>query len=513
MTSLFSSSETDVLERVIDVDTSDSRSEHIDIDNLYEVPRCVQEINERKCKQVALQFPDFMLPDAVTISRKLESDTQARVFILADTSYGNYDVDEVAASHIDADLIIHFGKSALTATSSIKTLYVLGKQFVDAELVCSRFKQCYQDENAKVVVIEDPSCYCSADILTKHLQVYKNVKFSTVEFSNNEVVAVKKTLKECDTSLTENSSSCSVSAESCCRKKSDLIELNHNDVEKKKECYQIGYFNIPVENREDFENHSIFFIGHSDSETLQNILVQHPSTTGFVYNIKSNTCQEINSKVGRFLAKRFFYIEKIKDAKRIGIVLGTLGMSEYLQIHRHLKTIIEKSGKKSYTFVVGKINPAKLANFAEVDVYCLIACPEQSLVDSKEYEKPIVTPYDIELALNKNRQWGEQYIIDYRELLEGSKGYVSFCPNDSFDMSLITGAIRTTENGDCTDTDQTIATQNNENALLLYHPNSAARHFSERSWQGLEQKLGETAPSAVKPGRDGIPMSYSEMQS
>ena len=36
-----------------------------------------------------------------------------------------------------------------------------------------------------------------------------------------------------------------------------------------------------------------------------------------------------------------------------------------------------------YTFVVGKINPEKLANFMGIDVFVLIACPENSLINSQ----------------------------------------------------------------------------------------------------------------------------------
>jgi len=36
------------------------------------------------------------------------------VFILGDTSYGSCCVDEVAASHIEADGIIHFGRACLS---------------------------------------------------------------------------------------------------------------------------------------------------------------------------------------------------------------------------------------------------------------------------------------------------------------------------------------------------------------------------------------------------------------
>ena len=40
---------------------------------------------------------------------------------------------------------------------------------------------------------------------------------------------------------------------------------------------------------------------------------------------------------------------------------------------------------------MGKLNVAKMANFMEVDVYVLVACPESSLVDSQVL--PIIINY------------------------------------------------------------------------------------------------------------------------
>lgn len=57
--------------------------------------------------------------------------------------------------------------------------------------------------------------------------------------------------------------------------------------------------------------------------------------------------------------------------------------ASYLDIINHLKKLINSSGRKSYTFVMGKLNVAKMANFMEVDCYVLVACPENSLIDSK----------------------------------------------------------------------------------------------------------------------------------
>lgn len=49
----------------------------------------------------------------------------------------------------------------------------------------------------------------------------------------------------------------------------------------------------------------------------------------------------------------------------------------------HLRRLISKAQKKCYTISVGKLNPAKLANFIEIESFVLVACPENSVIDSK----------------------------------------------------------------------------------------------------------------------------------
>lgn len=58
----------------------------------------------------------------------------------------------------------------------------------------------------------------------------------------------------------------------------------------------------------------------------------------------------------------------------------------YLPLITHLRELIASHHKKSYTVAVGKLNPAKLANFIEVECFVLVACPENSMVDSKVSE-------------------------------------------------------------------------------------------------------------------------------
>ena len=50
------------------------------------------------------------------------------LFLLADTTFGSCCVDEVAAAHVQADLIIHFGESCLARPSRIPTLFVFERR-------------------------------------------------------------------------------------------------------------------------------------------------------------------------------------------------------------------------------------------------------------------------------------------------------------------------------------------------------------------------------------------------
>ena len=43
----------------------------------------------------------------------------------------------------------------------------------------------------------------------------------------------------------------------------------------------------------------------------------------------------------------------------------------------------------------------------------------------------------------------------------------------------------------------------------LFNSRYSARHLQDRSWQGLEKRIGETTVGGVVKGRSGIPSRYS----
>lgn len=124
--------------------------------------------------------------------------------------------------------------------------------------------------------------------------------------------------------------------------------------------------------------------------------------------------------VNRALMRRLYLVERARDAHVVGILVGTLGVVGYLAVLQHLRELLRRAGKRSYTLAVGKPNPAKLANFLEVDVFVLVACAQNSLLDSSDFYRPVVTPYELELACNPAREWTGNYLTDFRDLLPGN---------------------------------------------------------------------------------------------
>lgn len=176
------------------------------------------------------------------------------------------------------------------------------------------------------------------------------------------------------------------------------------------------YFFIPK--KQKLDDFNIFYIGFQN-QSLMNFKWSFNHNKFYSYNPLIKVAQPEALRLNRYLMKRYYYIEKTKDAKLIGILVGTLGVADYLSIIQHLRELIIEAGKKPYVLVVGKLNPAKLANFQEIQVFVNVACNESSVIDCSNFYQPVITPYELEVALNQDRKWTGDYITDFSELLPG----------------------------------------------------------------------------------------------
>uniref|UniRef100_A0A3Q2R033 2-(3-amino-3-carboxypropyl)histidine synthase subunit 2-like n=2 Tax=Fundulus heteroclitus TaxID=8078 RepID=A0A3Q2R033_FUNHE len=84
--------------------------------------------------------------------------------------------------------------------------------------------------------------------------------------------------------------------------------------------------------------------------------------------------------------------------------------------------------------------------------------------------------------------------------------------DDRTDVSLITGALRSHNllSSEPVQSSFGSSVVLRNQTLTVANTNSAASFLAGRSWQGLEQKLGETPVVKAVEGRRGIAIAYEE---
>ena len=129
---------------------------------------------------------------------------------------------------------------------------------------------------------------------------------------------------------------------------------------------------------------SICYIGNNQSQ-LQAIMLKVPFSVITHYNPQDKSCmQRVGEKTKDFTG-RYGGISRVKDANIIGIIVGSMGLTGELTraVITRLQTLISAAGKHHYTFVMGRLNEAKLCNFPEVDLFCMVANDSCSVIQPK----------------------------------------------------------------------------------------------------------------------------------
>lgn len=155
-------------------------------------------------------------------------------------------------------------------------------------------------------------------------------------------------------------------------------------------------------------------------------------------------CKRLETRMSLgFWLERWGLVCQFPIAAHTALLTGRSSAS-YLPLISRIRKILAQAQKKSYTISVGKLTPSKLANFLEIECFVLVACPENSLIDSKvcryplyrkfgrltvlqEFLKPIITPFELEMAISADRSWTGEYILDFGRLLEKSVGPGMWC--------------------------------------------------------------------------------------
>lgn len=481
MAASFSNSGEDVIRRGVtasQMELADGAS----IRQTFDVAETVQWINSNAFEKVALQFPDELMSFSVDIVQLLTKETSSAIVILADTSYGSCCVDEIAAEHYAVDAIVHYGPACLSPIRRLPVFYVFGQQSLDVNDCVCQLKPLL-DVNRPTVVLYDVIYHHCMNLVKSELSKdFPNILVPVLDLPEQQSNS---------SSLCQESNISSTSRQSFTRfgRRFQLFEET------------------------EINDYLMVFIGREG--LLQNACMMTFNRCNFItYDPESKTCKSDAWNANKQLMRRYYMIEKAKDAERVGILIGTLGVKDYLAILDRLSSAIHSAGKKCYKFVVGKLNVAKLANFSDIDVFVLVACPENSLIDSSEMFQPVVTPFEMELACNSSREWTGDYEVDFRQLLPGGLSYREMTPDPKarMDVSLVTGKVRQLgvdedEKSSAVKCAESLAVVESRNEIVVH--GSAADFLSNRSWHGLDPQLGRTPVVKAVQGMKGTATSYN----
>ncbi|GAA5977044.1 hypothetical protein JCM5350_007539 [Sporobolomyces pararoseus] len=502
----------------------------------YEVELTLQEIEKGGYQRIGLQFADEQLHDAVPVYRALRDKLpeEKELYVLADTTYGSCCVDEVAAQHVDADFVVHYGHTCLSPTARLPVLYILTKRSIDpvhaaSSLASTSKSSLDQDPPKAVVLLYDVGYAHKAHLVADAVRTELGDKFPVVlshldkranlrSHSAGSLKGKEKEDAEAEPVEPEGSESREDEMNAQVDPDEPIAPPPPTTVPRAPSRYDLP------EGVESIEECALFWIG-SESLALTNLLMTHGRCRIWSYDPAMRSCRLESARTNRMLMRRYALVEKAKDADVIGILVGTLGVAAYLPLITHLRQLIASHQKKSYTVAVGKLNPAKLANFIEVECFVLVACPENTMVDSKEFLRPIVTPFELELALT-SKAWTGQYILDFGELLSSStfgqdQGQVADetaeeAGNDEDDEAPVYSATtgkyrhpkRYNQNGvkdadDLASQASALAIRDQNSAISRVLGSAAGEYMSTRTYKGLDPRYGEDAPAVLEMGREG----------
>jgi diphthamide biosynthesis protein 2 len=422
----------------------------------YNVRETAAFLHANGYKTIAAQFPDTDLSIAPRVSHILQDICRGEfegyrvtVYVLADTTYNSLGVDEVASSHVEADCVVHYGRASLApVTGKIPVYYVFPKE--------DRYRM---DEDVWLSMELSGKCVVFVDQIYSHVMdevtsyVRENVKLDEIEFP--ELAATR-----CDSG--------------------------------------VGGYAISVREYSPADVTLVWF-GSTESPAKEELMLTYNGYSWIsVHPMDGKIEHGLPRIVEQTLRKRYYLVEKARDASIVGILVGTLGAAGYKDSINSLRIAAQEAGKKTYTLLMGKPNPAKLANFPEIDVFVLVADPQGHILDSKEYYKPIITPHEAMIAFSDDVTW-EQHDYSLNLCAETKEEQADCCQGHECQAL----ALQAQEALQITETyGSTKAITAGSSAQYLVH---------SRTWKGVEAPCaGSDAKPAsrIQQGRHGRAATY-----
>jgi 2-(3-amino-3-carboxypropyl)histidine synthase len=319
-----------------------------------EQERILAEIRKRGSKRVLLQMPEGLKPIGFKLAKLLEAQTGTEIFVSGDPCYGACDLALFPKEQIEADLLVHVGHAEIPGEfPEENVLYV---------------------EALADVSIDEPMAKAVKMLEKEHvIGLASNIQHI------HQLDRAKKILEE--------------------HGKETIIGRPSGWLKYSGQVLGCDYGSVrAVSEKVD----AIVVLSGGDFHALGIPLATGKRT--IVVDPFQQTATDMTEVCRKLLRQRFASIERFKETKRIGIIVGLKSSQMNISVARRLKQLLEENGYSAILICAAEVIPETLGSFTDLDAYVEISCPRISTDDQERYRKPILNPEEVMIVLGK-KSW------------------------------------------------------------------------------------------------------------
>ena len=409
----------------------------------FEIHKTVWKLQQAGAKKVALQFPEGLLLYSCVIADILQQYAYVECVVMGDVTYGACCIDDLTAKALDCDFLVHYGHSCLVPIDvvSIKVLYVFVDIGIDVDHLAATIRRNFKPTTrlALMGVIQFSSAINK--VKTVLMAAPKSQSGKTGNAAGGDASSCRSTRScKCVGAIAEAApdeqggeserpsmydQQLRVPAGVDPVKSSTSTDPDPDPSDDPSKSAE-PFTSILVPQARPLSGGEVLgctspilaetveaYVFVADGRFhLESAMIHNPGVPSYRYNPYSKKLTIEGYDIERMKAIRKDAIDRASSAKKFGIVLGTLGRQGNTSLLDRLIALLDARGLEHVVVLLSEIFPDKLQMFQGVDAWIQIACPRLSIDWGYAFQKPLLSPYEAEVAIGAT-EWRERYPMDF----------------------------------------------------------------------------------------------------
>ena len=359
----------------------------------FQLTELMERIQANDNRLIALQVPEGLKMQALEMMDSIETETSAKVILAADPCYGACDLVHDKMQMMGVELVAHMGHSQMNIDSGMPT------QFIDVT---------YDGDPELKPVLAYLEAHRAMARERMHNQPAPEA-LSEEDAQDRFMDAVGRLAPLTGTKLGLVGS---IQHLHLLPDFHDRLEEAGFEVEIPIGGARLSFpgqvLGCNYSGDDDSIGHYLF-LGSGDFHPIG--LVLHTGKPLAMLDPYTGDAEEMSlERIERMLRQRFGLIMASGEAQRFGILIGEKPGQMRRSLALRMKRLLEKHGKKGYLLALEHVGP-DLIDFYPVDAFVNTACPRIAIDDAVRYQKPLITPFELEVALGE-KKWETGYQFD-----------------------------------------------------------------------------------------------------